>query len=296
MGSAVNQDGRSSSLTAPNGPAQAALLRSAASDAAAAASSFSFFSSASFSASGGRPHRRLPGRPPRHRAPLLGTPSRSEASPGRLAAAATRTKRRKRRRGGRGCPLALAAAKSLFGHTEGAAGVHNLFAAAAAVSRACAIPLLHLVAPSAHVGEALGDWKGGSSVGGGGSRGVGAAALAPRAAAPLPSLSSPSLRRRRSSASPGRRPSGCPASTRQGCLPQPQRTTSNHLVLLLLLLRCFGGGRGRGRRRRAPRSCPASRRSSKPPPRASPSISHPRSWRTFEITWSREGSCCPGPG
>ena len=96
QGSATNQDGRSSSLTAPNGPAQQALIASAIQRSSA--------TQVSLLATHG-----------------TGTPLGDPIETGAIGAALGRLPTPG--------PLLLASAKSCYGHTEGAAGAQSLSAA-----------------------------------------------------------------------------------------------------------------------------------------------------------------------
>ena len=57
--------------------------------------------------------------------------------PAEMGALGVALSQRQRGRGDRGAPLVLAAVKSVYGHTEGAAGLTGVLAAAAAVSACC---------------------------------------------------------------------------------------------------------------------------------------------------------------
>ena len=125
--SAVNQDGRSSSLTAPNGPAQGSLISTALAAAGAAALEVSALS--------------LHG---------TGTPLGDPIEVGAVAAAL----------GGSGAqpqarPLGLMSNKSCYGHTEGAAGLLGLLLAAGALRMQAAVPIMHLRQLNPHVAAAL---------------------------------------------------------------------------------------------------------------------------------------------
>jgi acyl transferase domain-containing protein len=114
-GAALNQDGRSSSLTAPNGPAQQALIRAALQTA----------------------HM-----PPAmvHAAHLhgTGTPLGDPIEMGAVAAVLLAKGR------GASSPLALAAHKSSAGHAEAGAGVIGLACATLTLEAGCLAPILHL--------------------------------------------------------------------------------------------------------------------------------------------------------
>ena len=250
VASAVGQDGRSSSLTAPSGPAQAALIRgvvasASASAAAAAASSSSV----------------LP--PPPPPPPLLllpalvamhgtGTPLGDPIELGALSSALLGGERGGKRGTATSSKTALAAPKACFGHTEGAAGLGGLAAAASLRSR-CAPPAPSVRSLNPYVSAALEDWerKGRVHVGGGGGVGVGGGgAIARSRARRCCRLRRRRWRRRRELpprllplSSPRRPPpSGCPARTRKRFFP-PQRTQQ-----LLSLLSFPGTERGGGRR------------------------------------------------
>jgi acyl transferase domain-containing protein len=112
QGSAVNQDGRSSTLTAPNGPAQQAAVRQA-------------LQSGSLGASGLKMVQ-LHG---------TGTPLGDPIEVGALAAVLA----------GSGCQqVVLAAGKTSVGHTEPAAGLVGVVHSAAALVSAIMQPVLHL--------------------------------------------------------------------------------------------------------------------------------------------------------
>ena len=121
-GTFVNQDGRSSSLTAPNGPAQQGVLRGA----LAAA-----------------------GLLPRHIAGLemhgTGTPL---GDPIEVGAATTVLP-------GAGAPLRFSAAKSRYGHAEPAAGSVGMLHAAAQLGAQCCNSITALSAVNPHVGSSL---------------------------------------------------------------------------------------------------------------------------------------------
>ena len=112
-GSAVNQDGRSSTLTAPNGPAQQAAVRQALASGALAAAAIGTV--------------QLHG---------TGTPLGDPIEVGALAAvlAASRS----------GRPVVLAAGKTSMGHTEPAAGLVGVTHAAQGLAGALVHPILHL--------------------------------------------------------------------------------------------------------------------------------------------------------
>ncbi|KAK9841828.1 hypothetical protein WJX81_005875 [Elliptochloris bilobata] len=123
-GSAVNQDGRSSALTAPNGPAQSALVRAALASAAASADNV-----ACVSVHGtGTP---------------LGDPIEVGALRQALDPAAGAP------------PLALVSSKACCGHTEGAAGLTGLLLTAAALREGARPPVAHLRALNPYVATAL---------------------------------------------------------------------------------------------------------------------------------------------
>lgn len=126
-GTAVNQDGRSSSLTAPNGPAQQIVIRAALRMA-------------------GLSHLQVAGLQMHGTGTSLGDPIEVGA-----AAAALTDKRSKA-----ALPLVLMAAKSWTGHAEAGAGVVGLVHAQAALGQATALPLLHLGALNNYVIGAMG--------------------------------------------------------------------------------------------------------------------------------------------
>jgi acyl transferase domain-containing protein len=116
-GSAVNQDGRSSTLTAPNGPAQQAAVRQALASGSLAAAAISMV--------------QLHG---------TGTPLGDPIEVGALAAvlAAARGK------ASTGRQIVLAAGKTSVGHTEPAAGMVGVAHASQALAAALVQPILHL--------------------------------------------------------------------------------------------------------------------------------------------------------
>jgi acyl transferase domain-containing protein len=114
-GSSVNQDGTSSSLTAPNGPAQQEVIR-----AALRASSLGAGSLAALQMHG------------------TGTALGDPIEVGAAAAVLLDEP------GGRPAPLALMAAKSRMGHAEAGAGVAGLVHSAVALAHRLNLPLLHL--------------------------------------------------------------------------------------------------------------------------------------------------------
>jgi 3-oxoacyl-(acyl-carrier-protein) synthase len=125
-GSAVNQDGRSSTLTAPNGPAQQEVIRAALRSGGLAAASVA----------GLQLHGTGTG---------LGDPIEVGA------AAASLVEGRPAAAG----PVALMASKSWTGHAEAGAGVVGLVHAQAALSQAAALPVLHLAELNPYVTGAM---------------------------------------------------------------------------------------------------------------------------------------------
>ena len=123
-GSAVNQDGHSSSLTAPNGPAQQEVIRAAAADSGIVPAAVLGLSMHGTGTS-------------------LGDPIEVGAA---LAVYGESQ---------RGQPLALAASKSWVGHAEPAAGLAGLLFAHAAATHSVAPPLMHLRAVNPYVSSAL---------------------------------------------------------------------------------------------------------------------------------------------
>ena len=170
VASAVGQDGRSSSLTAPSGPAQAALIRGvvASASASAAPSSSSISSSPS--------PLLLPALVATHG---TGTPLGDPIELGALSSALLPPQGEDK--GTRGRSTALAAPKASFGHTEGAAGLGGLVAAAAALRSRCAPPTPSVRSLNPYVSAALGDWerKGRRSSGSADGGGAVARSLAP---------------------------------------------------------------------------------------------------------------------
>jgi hypothetical protein len=156
-GSAVNQDGRSSSLTAPNGPAQTLLVRDA------------------LAAAGSAPHAvaavSLHG---------TGTPLGDPIEVGALSAALAAGGGTRGGDGGSarlaGRAVALLSSKSCYGHTEGTAGVTGALLAAMSLPRRQLAPIVNLRGLNPYVAAALGDWRSRHSV----------AAAAGRQAGPAP--------------------------------------------------------------------------------------------------------------
>jgi NADPH:quinone reductase-like Zn-dependent oxidoreductase/3-oxoacyl-(acyl-carrier-protein) synthase len=115
LGSAVNQDGRSSSLTAPNGPAQQAVITAALSAAAVSADVVTMLSMHGTGTA-------------------LGDPVEVNAAATVLLGSS----------GQREAPISLLASKSWHGHGEPAAGVIALQHLFAAAGQAARLPMLHL--------------------------------------------------------------------------------------------------------------------------------------------------------
>ena len=111
LGSAVSQDGRSSTLTAPNGPAQQAVIRQALQSGGLSAGSIGMV--------------QLHG---------TGTPLGDPIEVGALAAVVA----------GASGEVILAAGKTTLGHTEPASGLVGLATAAKALTSSLAQPILHL--------------------------------------------------------------------------------------------------------------------------------------------------------
>jgi acyl transferase domain-containing protein len=124
-GSAVNQDGRSSSLTAPNGPAQQDVLRAALAD-------------------GGLLPGDISGLQMHGTGTPLGDPIEVGAVAEVLQAATPRQQ-----------PLVASAGKSWIGHTEAAAGVMGLTHALVGLGGNAAQPLLHLSTVNPYLEGAL---------------------------------------------------------------------------------------------------------------------------------------------
>ena len=117
-GSAVNQDGRSSTLTAPNGPAQQAAVRQALASGSLAAVAVAMV--------------QLHG---------TGTPLGDPIEVGALAAVLASSRGSS---GSAGQPVVLAAGKTSMGHTEPAAGLVGAAHAAQALAGSLVQPILHL--------------------------------------------------------------------------------------------------------------------------------------------------------
>jgi len=125
LGSAVNQDGRSSSLTAPNGPAQQEVIRSA-----LALGGVSDADVASLSMHG--------------TGTALGDPIEVGAAMTVYSSIS-----------GSSLPLTLTASKSWVGHAEPGAGLAGLLLAKHTATQATVIPLLHLRAVNPYVANTL---------------------------------------------------------------------------------------------------------------------------------------------
>ncbi|MCX8231780.1 MAG: type I polyketide synthase, partial [Alphaproteobacteria bacterium] len=117
-GSAVNQDGRSNGLTAPNGPAQERVIRAALADANTEPSDISYVE-----------------------AHGTGTPLGDPIEVRALGAVF----------GDRAAPLAVGSAKTVFGHTEAAAGLVGLIKTMLALQHQEIPPTLHLKDPNPHI-------------------------------------------------------------------------------------------------------------------------------------------------
>ncbi|PNH02167.1 Erythronolide synthase, modules 3 and 4, partial [Tetrabaena socialis] len=133
LGAAVNQDGRSSSLTAPNGPAQQALIRSVLTAADVAPAAVAALQLHGTGTPLGDPIE-------------LGAALEVLAAPPTAAAAGPAPRR---------AALQLLAAKSMLGHAEPAAGASGLCFAVQQLSLLAALPVLHLRAPNPHVAAAI---------------------------------------------------------------------------------------------------------------------------------------------
>jgi 3-oxoacyl-(acyl-carrier-protein) synthase/acyl carrier protein len=133
-GTAVNQDGKSSSLTAPNGPAQTKLVLAALRHGGLAAEDLGFVA--------------LHG---------TGTPLGDPIEMGALGQALSGGPPGRQ-------PLTLGSVKSCYGHTEGAAGVTGLLLAVQAAAHAAAPPVMHLRSVNPYVEAVLGDWRKGGSL------------------------------------------------------------------------------------------------------------------------------------
>jgi NADPH:quinone reductase-like Zn-dependent oxidoreductase/3-oxoacyl-(acyl-carrier-protein) synthase/acyl carrier protein len=125
LGSAVNQDGRSSSLTAPNGPAQQEVIRAALTFGGVSAAEV-----ASLSMHG--------------TGTALGDPIEVGAAMTVYSSIS-----------GSSLPLTFAASKSWVGHAEPGAGLAGLLLAKHTATQATVIPLLHLRAVNPYVANTL---------------------------------------------------------------------------------------------------------------------------------------------
>ena len=133
LGTAANQDGRSSSLTAPNGPAQQAAIKAALRTAGCAASS-------------------LCGLQMHGTGTALGDPVEVGAAHPLVASATN------------GKTVVFAAAKSNAGHTEAAAGAVGMLHGAFSLSQRTHSLLTHLRQLSMHVGHVLGSTRSNATV------------------------------------------------------------------------------------------------------------------------------------
>lgn len=129
QGSSVNQGGRSSGLTAPSGPAQTALVRTA-----LASGSLSTSQLCMLSVHG------------------TGTPLGDPIEVGALSLAMSGTS------SGGIAAVTLLSNKSCFGHTEGTAGITGLLLSVAALHKQAAPEVMHLCNLNPYVAAALGDW------------------------------------------------------------------------------------------------------------------------------------------
>jgi SAM-dependent methyltransferase/acyl carrier protein len=120
-GSACNQDGRSNGITAPNGPAQQAVIRAALNNARVAARDVSFVETHGTGT-------------------ILGDPIEVES----LAAVFSEGR-------DRAAPLLLGSIKSNMGHLEAAAGVAGLIKTVLSLHREAIPPNLHFKNPNPHI-------------------------------------------------------------------------------------------------------------------------------------------------
>ena len=130
--STVNQDGQSSGLTAPNGPSQTKLVQNALRQGGLQPALLRYVA--------------VHG---------TGTPLGDPIEVGALGQAV---------RGSSGAPLALGSVKSIYGHTEGTAGLTGLLLAACAASEQRAAPVMHLRSVNPYVAATLGDWRKGGQL------------------------------------------------------------------------------------------------------------------------------------
>jgi acyl transferase domain-containing protein len=155
-GSAVNQDGRSSGLTAPHGPSQTALIRTAMQQAGVAEVNTPGVPRLDFIASHG-----------------TGTPLGDPIEVGAVRMAATQGTTYTASKGtGRGTddtsagaddlPFTLSAVKVLTGHLEGTAGLAGLLQAVLAV-QANSAPVLRLSTINPYVAEPMAAWGAGGA-------------------------------------------------------------------------------------------------------------------------------------
>ena len=151
LGSAVNQDGRSSSLTAPNGPAQQEVIRAALASGSVEASSVTALSmhgtGMNISIFYILAQSKTAELSPRSHAALSGTPL---GDPIEVSAAMAVL-------GGSRVPLTLAASKSWVGHAEPAAGLAGLLFGQSMLAQQMAHPLMHLRGVNPYVASTLGE-------------------------------------------------------------------------------------------------------------------------------------------
>jgi len=131
---AVNQDGRSSSLTAPNGLSQTALVAHTLQHAELLAAQLAYVA------------LHGTGTP-------LGDPIETSALGSALGNTAPAGQEGDTR------PIVLGSIKTCYGHTEGSAGLTGLLLAASAVTKTASAPFMHLCTTNAYVQGALAEWS-----------------------------------------------------------------------------------------------------------------------------------------
>ena len=148
VGAAVGQDGRSSSLTAPNGPAQQNVIRSALQQSPHSPHDVGHLQMHGTGTSLGDPIEV-------GAASAVFTASGLPEAGGRSLAMSQRTESADAERALSGYPLALMASKSWVGHSEPASGVTSMGYALAALTQAAMLPLTHLRSLNPYVASAM---------------------------------------------------------------------------------------------------------------------------------------------
>lgn len=132
-GSSINQGGRSSGLTAPNGPAQTALIRTALQSVGLSAARLRVIS--------------VHG---------TGTPLGDPIEVGALSQALPKNGHKVTKND---APVTLLSNKSIFGHTEGTAGIAGLLLSVATLQNQAVPQVMHLRSINPYVSTAMEDWS-----------------------------------------------------------------------------------------------------------------------------------------